>query len=932
MKRMSKLLAFGFVIALILAMGSVTLAAPPDVAGTRYEQAVTQLMSLEKCGHNIITGDPGGMFRPHDTLSRAEAATILVRLKGLGSQADIRKGSSRFPDVPRSHWASGYITAAFENGWITGYPGGTFGPSDPVTYDEWITMLVRAMGYDQDARDQGGWPDGYRGVATSLQLTKDTSYNLALSANAIPRGEVAIAAYNAVFSTHPKGASEPLAESVFSVAAGKVKESGQGPSAMGNRTLPDGVNAEYTVTVTGPPDPSIRVRAKYSNLSAPLRLELGFQWDPNYTLEPLRDLQFESSDGSPLQYMQVDFRTIEIESTADSIIATYFVDLTKTSEGFHVGTKVKSIGGTLQGAEAFLTPVNQTLSDATVSFILPEPWQVVSVHPQEGGQFTIEPLHFHDLALETRISGWYFGNVDYDSTKTYNDGFQVRVVGFKYSPYRHWNAYLGNSALDQAIASADFYHETYLWLQQIFGEFPFERMLLVGPDLWQAGSTWMCQIPVGPNNIATIPHHMAHSYFSTYPGRVVFQNAFYMLLREGYSTYLEGFGTSELTGDPVWRGMLYERKFHYLRGPKFGNLEQDSRQYVLGFITTFLIDQGIKEATGGQQGINDLMATIWTKYAGPNPVIVSDEEVLSIIEEITGREWHSFYQHSILDTAHLDTSSLDILKDDFRVFLEAIANYWYNGHPSVYFLNQELVSAVGHYSLGVRFQSPLQTVRPLLMEFILEARRYKDLSQTDLTEADIEEVLHRVTGKDHSDFFEFYDSLGFEVDPEDISKYLKTFSHIWQFTDKAVRMTPRIVSLGQSTSVTAEILDPDFANASHLSLQINVYDPPIGMGSLTQLISGDGVSVSSEGSCEDEQLGSGRMIIFNLPKWTSGEKAHTSFTINLPEDAGVMRFYLNAKSGEPQQVTYEDWMGGFVGTKKVTFQDELTFTINEPGN
>jgi len=928
-KRISKLLAFGFVIALILAMGSVTLAAPPDVAGTRYEQAVTQLMSLEKCGHNVITGDPGGMFRPHDTLSRAEAATILVRLKGMGSQADIRKGSSRFPDVPRSHWASGYITAAFENGWITGYPGGTFGPSDPVTYDEWITMLVRAMGYDQDARDQGGWPDGYKHVATSLQLTKDTSYSLALSANAIPRGEVAIAAYNAVFSTHPKGASEPLAESVFSVAAGKVEESGQGPSAMGNRTVPDGVTAEYTVTVTGPPDPSIRVRAKYSNLSAPLRLELGFQWDPNYTLEPLRDLQFESSDGSPLQYMQVDFRTIEIESAADSIIATYSIDLTTSSQG----TKVMSIGGTLAGAEAFLTPVNQTLSDATVSFILPEPWQVVSVHPQEGGRFTIEPLSFPDLALETRMSGWYFGNVDYDSTKTYDDGFQVRVVGFKYAPYRHWNAYLGGSALDQAIASADVYHDTYLWMKHSFGEFPFERMLLVGQDLWQSGITWMSQAPTGPDRSDTIMHHMLHSYFWNYPSRVVFNEAFYGLLSEGYATYLEGFGTSEITGDPVWRGMLYERKFHYLRGRKFGNLEQDARLYVIGFITNFLMDQGIKEATGGQQGINDLMAAIWTKYAGPNPVFVSDEEVLNIIEEITGRDWRSFYQHNILDTAHLDTSSLDILKDDFRIFLEAIANYWYNGYPSVYFLNQELVSAIGNLTMGVRFQPPLFSTAHVspLMKFILEARRYRDLSQASLTEADIEEVLHRVTGKDHSDFFEFYDSLGFEVDPEDISKYLKTFSHIWQFTDKAVRMTPRIVSLGQSTSVTAEILDPDFANASHLSLQIIVYDPPIGMGSLTQLISGDGVSVSFEGSYEDEQ-GSGRMIFFNLPKRTSGEKAYTSFTINLPEDAGVMRFYLHAKSGEPQQVTYEDWMGGFVGTKKVTFVDELTFIINEPGN
>lgn len=114
---------------------------------------------------------------------------------------------------------------------------------------------------------------------------------------------------------------------------------------------------------------------------------------------------------------------------------------------------------------------------------------------------------------------------------------------------------------------------------------------------------------------------------------------------------------------------------------------------------------------------------------------------------------------------------------------------------------REVYSAVQGHSLYPKIKiSPVQ-VSPgaeYLGKFIIEARRLKDLSKSPLTEADIEKILNKVTGKDHKDFFEFYKSEGFSIDPADITNFLKTFSYRSEYCDNAVKSTPHSVGLGKT--------------------------------------------------------------------------------------------------------------------------------------
>jgi hypothetical protein len=113
----------------------------PDVDAARW--SATAIAHMRSSG--IMTGLPEGIFNPSGDITRAEFATILVRLKEY-PQAETNK----FPDA-QSHWAKGYIGAASEYGLVDGYPDGTFRPDAPITRAEVITAVNRMLGHFPDS-------------------------------------------------------------------------------------------------------------------------------------------------------------------------------------------------------------------------------------------------------------------------------------------------------------------------------------------------------------------------------------------------------------------------------------------------------------------------------------------------------------------------------------------------------------------------------------------------------------------------------------------------------------------------------------------------------------------------------------------------------------------------------------------------------------
>ncbi|WP_168121005.1 immunoglobulin-like domain-containing protein [Paenibacillus sp. HB172176] len=75
-----------------------------DTSGHWAEEAITQAKAA-----GIINGYEDGTFRPDETLTRAQAVTILNKLQG---RDPLTGAEQRWSDVPASHWAYGHIQEA----------------------------------------------------------------------------------------------------------------------------------------------------------------------------------------------------------------------------------------------------------------------------------------------------------------------------------------------------------------------------------------------------------------------------------------------------------------------------------------------------------------------------------------------------------------------------------------------------------------------------------------------------------------------------------------------------------------------------------------------------------------------------------------------------------------------------------------------------
>lgn len=163
-----------------------------DVASTAsYAEAVDVLSAL-----GIINGYEDGTFGPDKTITRAEAAKMIVAMVNKIATAEGRMGATKFEDVTADHeWATGYINVGVTDGFINGRNDTTFDPQGEVKYNEIVKMIVSCLGYEEYAQFYGGYPAGYISIADSEGITKGCSMDGEAAAT---RAVVAQLIYNAL--------------------------------------------------------------------------------------------------------------------------------------------------------------------------------------------------------------------------------------------------------------------------------------------------------------------------------------------------------------------------------------------------------------------------------------------------------------------------------------------------------------------------------------------------------------------------------------------------------------------------------------------------------------------------------------------------------------------------------------------------------------
>lgn len=199
------------------------LALVPTVAYATSDEAISSANALYELGLFNGTGkDANGnpIFQLDREPTRNEAVTMLVRLLGKEDEAKSKEWSTPFTDL--ESWVKPYVGYAYNNGLTTGTSGTTFGGNGAVTPSQYITFVLRALGYKDGTDFQ--WDKAFE-LSDKLGFTKGqyTQWGvqeITVSGNTTSttsrlffRGDVAIISYNAL-SMKLKGTNTTLLENV----------------------------------------------------------------------------------------------------------------------------------------------------------------------------------------------------------------------------------------------------------------------------------------------------------------------------------------------------------------------------------------------------------------------------------------------------------------------------------------------------------------------------------------------------------------------------------------------------------------------------------------------------------------------------------------------------------------------------------------------
>ena len=107
------------------------------------ELTVPEIEKTERHGVYIV-GYTDGTFGPSRSMTRSEAAAIFARLLAEKNGDTISTAANtKFTDVPRNAWYSGYVKYLANNGITYGKSKTIFAPNDAITRAEFTAMAVR---------------------------------------------------------------------------------------------------------------------------------------------------------------------------------------------------------------------------------------------------------------------------------------------------------------------------------------------------------------------------------------------------------------------------------------------------------------------------------------------------------------------------------------------------------------------------------------------------------------------------------------------------------------------------------------------------------------------------------------------------------------------------------------------------------------------
>lgn len=143
----------------------------------------------------LMKGFPNGTLGLEKPIERAQVAALLVRTLGY-EEKEVAGQGKVFSDVKADLWAKDEIQKAYKLQLIVGDPGGTFRPTDNISYAEVVTILINALGQGKNL--EGDWPMNYINKAKQLGIV--STQELGDIRRIVTRGEVSVLLWDTILT------------------------------------------------------------------------------------------------------------------------------------------------------------------------------------------------------------------------------------------------------------------------------------------------------------------------------------------------------------------------------------------------------------------------------------------------------------------------------------------------------------------------------------------------------------------------------------------------------------------------------------------------------------------------------------------------------------------------------------------------------------
>ncbi len=174
--------------ALSLALAAAVLAGGlilPAVASGASEESVRNADRLNALG--LFNGTENG-YELNSAPDRTQGLVMLIRLLGQEEAALASGTETPFTDVLASSWSAPYVAYGYETGLTSGVESSLFGGSRALTARDYVTFLLRSLGYS-DADGDFTWQYALSFAAQIGMMTTDAAVSLS-QASAFNRGDM----------------------------------------------------------------------------------------------------------------------------------------------------------------------------------------------------------------------------------------------------------------------------------------------------------------------------------------------------------------------------------------------------------------------------------------------------------------------------------------------------------------------------------------------------------------------------------------------------------------------------------------------------------------------------------------------------------------------------------------------------------------------